>query len=468
MQLPLPRRLALLVLVAASLAHAPAAQVGPFADGELLVHARHAVTNEYTLWRIDPATGQSGLLVTNLNAPSESGWIAYDRWRAGVLAYIPWKPGAFFLTRLWLIRADGSMTELGYTDAKLSDLAPVGDGRVYLRRDGELSLLDAANQIHPVLDAAGQPVTAPVEHLVYHAPSNALIGAMKAQSASPCSGLWHVTAHRLPLTPDGTALAGPIECSSWDFASNSWPVGIDPLPDGGLLLTLTGGHAGIDEALMRIDPVTLALTPWAVPDAFNLDGGAWLPALQRAVVLDDKDNVLRAFQQGESGAGTILPVDVAVGDIYTGHSSTEKLTDVDVAAPTCPGTVAAFGQGLAGAGGVVPFLGAGGCPEVGAPLPLTLGSGLGQATAFLGLSLGTASYPLLGGTGYLLPPLVVSGTLALDGAVTLPAVGWAEVVLPVPNDPALIGTAVYGQAAVLDAAAPAGVALTPGLQLTFG
>jgi hypothetical protein len=41
-------------------------------------------------------------------------------------------------------------------------------------------------------------------------------------------------------------------------------------------------------------------------------------------------------------------------------------------------------------------------------------------------------------------------------------------VLPIPNDPALIGTAVYGQAAVLDAAAPAGVALTPGLQLTFG
>jgi hypothetical protein len=396
--------------------------------------------------------------------------MAYDPWRDGVLAYISWVPVATFGPRLWLLRGDGSVTELGFLSQSLSDIAPVGDGRVYLRRNGELSLLDAANQLHPVLGPGGQPVTDKVEHLVYHAPTNSLIGVMNIQQPNPCtvSGTWLLTAHRLPLTPAGTALAGPIECSSYLFSSPGAPIGCDRLPDGSLLLTIADGYTASDDQLMRIDPFTLALTKWAEPSLNDLDGGVWSAAHGAAIVLDDKDNVLRAYTQGSSGIGPVVPVAVAVGDGTTGWSSTNKLADVDVSGPTCAGEVAVFGTGLAGTGGKVPFLGAGGCPLVGAPLQVTLGSGVGGGVAFVGFSLASAPYPLLGGTGYLLPPLVATATLPLSGSSMVPAAGWGQVVLPIPNDPALIGTAVYGQAAVLDAAAPAGVALTPGLQLTFG
>jgi hypothetical protein len=101
-------------------------------------------------------------------------------------------------------------------------------------------------------------------------------------------------------------------------------------------------------------------------------------------------------------------------------------------------------------------------------VPISLGRGRGKAPAFAAFSLSSAAYPLFGGTGYLLPPLVLTLSFPLDGTLSAPGDGAAMLVLPVPSDPALIGTTVFGQGGTLDAAAPQGIALTPALALVFG
>jgi hypothetical protein len=309
---------------------------------------------EETLWRIDLQSGQAAALVSEITASySKSGWLAYDPWRDGVLAYFAWQPVAAFLPRLWLLRAGENPVDLGFASQSelITDLAPVGDGRVYLRRGGELHLLDAANALHPVLDALGQPGTNQVEHLIYHAPTNSLIGSVSTQIANPCSGFHVLTLHRLPLTPDGTALPGPPVCTSYFFDSAGFPMGFDELPDGGLLLIVANNGSPQADELLRVDPFTLAATSWADPVGGSLDGGP---------------------------------------------------------------------------------------------------------------------YPLFGGTGYLLPPIVVTLTLPLGGTAGSQGAGWAMATLPVPGDPALLGLSVFAQAGVLDAAAVQGVALTKALELVFG
>ncbi|QDU68743.1 hypothetical protein [Engelhardtia mirabilis] len=444
------------------------AQTGPFADGEVLVRG-NLIAFDYGLWRVNLTTGEADTVVTGLlPSYSKSGWIAYDPWREGVLAYTSWAPVGMFSARLYLFRADKTVTQLGFVGEKLTDLAPVGDGRVYLRRDGVLHLLDASNQLVPIPDAAGQPVDIAAEHLVYHAPSNSLIGATGTGYIQPCSAFNQLVVHRLPLTADGLALSGPPTCQTWNHGSSGAPVGLDPLPDGGFLMTIAGGVLLADDRMVRVDPWTLAVTPWAKSEFNDLDGGFWSQAIGAAVVLEDKDDLLRAYQKGQQGPGTLVPVAVSIGENTSGWSSDNQMIDIEVGADACAGSVIAFGQGSSGKAGVVPLLGAGTCPEVGGTLHLTLGNGVAGATAVIALSAASAPYPLFGGTGYLLPPLFATYPLTLSGSGASAAIGFGAVSIPIPSVAALTGLTVFAQGAVVDAAAQEGFALTAGLAVIIG
>jgi hypothetical protein len=449
------------------LALAPAAagaQTGPFTEGELLVRFPHPSTGQETLSRIDPVTGASAPLSSDVvDTYAAAGWIAYDGYRAGLLAYTATVSLGIFAPRLVLIRDDGDLADLGHLGAGITALASAGDGRVYLRKAGVLHLLDKQHQLTPVL-AGGQPVLLPVEHLIYDQPSNALLGVAINQATTACSGFGLSTAHKLPLSADGKSLAGPIVCTSYDTGMPAAsPVGIDRLPGGDYLVTLADGYPA-DHQLLRLDPVSMTLSLFAKPSYSDLDGGVWSQTLGRAVVLEDGGNTLRSYQAGEQGAGTLIPTAALGPDPFTGWSSANKLADVNVIGPVCGGDAQAFGTGLAGTSSFVPGLGAAGCPAIGQPLPLVVSGGT-AAPALIGLSLATAAYPLFGGTGYLLPPLIASVPVVLPGPVA-PAFGTA--VIPVPPTPPLIGVHVFAQAGVLDPGAPQGVALSRGLELVIG
>jgi len=126
-------------------------------------------------------------------------------------------------------------------------------------------------------------------------------------------------------------------------------------------------------------------------------------------------------------------------------------------------TWSAFGSGLAGAAGV-PGLGLDGPPLLGRR-PVTIGLWQARPAAAAVLALSLTSFPdgvlpLAGGWAHVLPDALFP--LVCDAG------GRAQLALGVlPDEPALRGLRVHAQAAVGDAAAVQGLALTPGLTVVL-
>lgn len=133
------------------------------------------------------------------------------------------------------------------------------------------------------------------------------------------------------------------------------------------------------------------------------------------------------------------------------------------------GWPAAYGTATAGAGALAPTLAtAGGFPFPGnGAFQLAIGNGVGSGFSLLAFSFGQApGLPLFGGLLWVDPGLII-GTFGvlLGGAPGVPGAGSAGLPFPLPPDPSLRSVQFWLQAGVLDAAAPQGVALTPGLDL---
>jgi hypothetical protein len=103
----------------------------------------------------------------------------------------------------------------------LRALATAGDGRVFfLRHTGAtqglttVEYFDANDVIQALMQSDGvTPFQADVEHLVYHAPSNALIGSSSWGGGTQCSPVGN-SLYRFPLSADGLRVAGPVTCVS--------------------------------------------------------------------------------------------------------------------------------------------------------------------------------------------------------------------------------------------------------------
>ena len=430
-----------------------ASSQSPVQEGDLFI----AVGDE--LYGFDPSTGNGTLLFDDLFLGfSTAGWLAFDSHRGGLLAYTSHVPLGVSVPRLFLVRPNAQFTDLGYAFENLKTLAPTGDGRVYLFRNGELSVLDALNQMSPVQDQNGQPVTLPLEHMLFDGPSNSLVGVtLRSLTGVPCAAPGAITIHRLPLNPSGTQLAAAPACSN-HVTSATFPVALDPLPGGTILITVAGSSATGAE-LFELDPVSLSVLPWATSTLPALKGGVWSPPLGRTVVLDTLGNQLRTYAKGDSGAGQPLATNVPVSPSGRGVNATNLMVDVNFQGPICTGFVEAFGTGLAGLSGKIPAIGAAGCPTIGETLPLTVSNGRASATTVMVFSLQSIAVPLFGGTLYAKPKFFATRVLALDG------LGFGQQDVPIPNDPTLIGLPFFAQAAVADSAAPQKWALTQGLEM---
>ena len=459
-------RLPLCLVALAGLVSLSFAQTGPFRDGELLVRAPDA-NNDYTIWRIDAGTGHGAALTSGLGSSYRGpGWIAYDPFRDGLLVFTTRVQDSLYQPHLYLVRSDGTVTDLGFTSAWVRSLAPTGDGRVYMRLGGVLTVMDATNQIQSVLDENGQPFSPEVDHLLFDPASNALIGATGDASVVPCGAFTSVSVHRWSLNAAGTALSSPATCITHFHGMVAAAVGLDHLPGGDVLLTLTDGSPYAEGQMLRVDPVTLAVSTFSDTTLSDIDGGVWCQRIGRVVVLEDFANELRTFGPGQGGTGTLLPVDVPVGDFYSGWGPTENISDIDLLGPGCGGLAFGFGVGLAGTGGATPTLGAGTCPQIGTTVVMSIANGLGGAFGLLVGGHGSSPYALVGGTGYVLPPLDLQLVFHANGVGA--GAGEAQVPLAVPNDPILIGLPFYFQAGLLDPIAPANVSLTPGLEIRLG
>lgn len=453
---PLSAALAGLLLATAGMA-----QAGPFADGELIVRSKTLATGKVDLYRVNAATGHGVLLAPDFyTGYTGADWLAYDSYRDGVLAYISKNP-LWASPKLMLFRANGQDTDLGFQSETLTCLAPTGDGRVYLRKAGVLHVLSAANQLAPVIDTGtGQPFSLSLDALIYDPGTQTLIGASQPNLANPCGGAGLVTVHRLSLSADGKAVVASA-CASWSFGDYAAPTGLDRLPGGDILLTLADGFVA-DDNLLRIHPAGPSISLYAQPGPSSLTGGVWSQKLNSALVLDSSASVLLKYAAGSSGAGQALACDVLSP---TGQG--DALIDVNFDGPVCTGSATQWGQGTASSG-IVPLLGAASCPKIGKTLPLTVGRTVGGAQGLLLIGLNAGALPLYGGTLYVMPPFVLQAPFAADHPGSGPGAGLAEILIPVPAQPSLIGIPLEAQAGVFDTSAPQGVAISNALELVLG
>jgi hypothetical protein len=461
---------ALALLLAASLSGGALAQTGPFAAGEIIIHNPNG--NDAELLRVDPTTGQTAQL-----APFTywGGWadsLEYDPYRGGLIVPMSYGQASTFDYQPWVVQGDGSAVPLpGIVGDYVHGLAPAADGRLYFQRGfgpgTQIEYYDAGNSLHVLMDETGAaPVSLAVEHMLYHAPSNALLVSQNPWwSGAGCTGTTENSIYRLPLTADGSQLAGPITCTSI-IASSLSIMGLDWLPDGRVLVTSSGtttlGFAYPDK-LWAVDPVTLSSSLWSQCDPADLNGGVYSDALGKAVVFYDNPNELRTFGAGQGGGGTTLPTTMPIGDGTTGFSPASNMTDINALGPGCAGYALEHGVGLAGTGGRVPTLGAIGCPDLGLTYSVVIDQARGGAVGVLFVGLGTISAPFKGGTFYV-GGLVFTLDLVMSGA--LGATGKGQMNLPVLlTDPAFSGLEIVLQAGFADAAAVKGASLSNALRV---
>jgi hypothetical protein len=445
------------------------AQLGPWQDGELLVRTTLSGTQTEALYRLDPATGHGELLASGYYFGGFSGGMAFDPARSQLLVSGTFAPDPYAYKRLWAISSDGSRTPiLGLEGASLRALCPVGDGRVYFQRNENswsidvIEYLDANNVVHPLLDASGTaPLTYRAEHLVYHAPTNSLIGTnsewWSLQDCQPFTS----TVFRIPLTPDGSQVAGPIVCAPCGGFS-SVVMNIDEMPGGSLLLAMPYATHN----LVTVDPFTLAVTPWANAAVADIDGAYFSQQTGTVLMLDDWTNTMRSISFGSTTDGALFPTDFVVSPGTSGSSPSESMIEIDLNGPQCSGSAGVYGTPVPGKSGLRPMLTANGCTDVGEIFTLAIGQVVGGASGLLFVGTNPAQIPLAGGFLWTSPivlslPLTVGGTPGQAGA--------GSIAFPVLlSDPALAGFSFYLQGAFADTEAIYDASLTNGLRITMG
>jgi len=304
--------------------------------------------------------------------------------------------------------------------------------------------------------------------LHYDPGTNCLITAQRNAFPS-CGGFGGglgVTLRKLQLTPDGTRAWGPVKCT-WvpgsplsTLGAVDAPSQFSPLPGGDVLLSvITTGFSDALPRLVRVHPYDLATSTWSVTGPYLAAGAAtacYSTVLGRAVLLDNWNDQLRLFAEGEDGDGTIVvpsvPVSAPVGNWP------KEATVVAIPFDECTGGFGVFGLGSSGTGAAAPFLKGLGCPSPGASVTLRVSGAPASAHGLLFVGLTEAAVPFKGGTLYVHPVL-------LSLPVTTSPGGVAALGVQVPADPTLSGVVLVLQAAFESAAAAQGVALTQGLEL---
>ncbi len=452
------------------------AQSSGFTPGDLYLYSpaiQGSSSTSGAILRIDPATGNSTMLVDLDSTLSAAQCIAYDPYRNrlvfnGVIA------GIGGPTATWLVDGNGALQKLGYDGKPLRTFAPSGDGKIYLLDDSDntawIEYLDAANVRHPLLPDVGlDPFTIngnfgfDVRAMLYDPASHCLFIASYSAASVACTGgnPADVNVRRIPLDSAGTQVIGPVTCNQFAVdpsGPGEIPVGLTLGPNGQLLLVVDTNSNAQQSRMIAIDRTTLAMSPFAAngyAGAAATNAGTWSTTLGKAVILDTANDVLRAFGSGETGAGSVI---VTTLPVSSAGGTGEVATLIEIPVDPCAGAFVAYGAGLAGSGGAVPSLAGGGCPEPGAAVSVTLSNVLGGAGGVFCIGFAPGAIPLLGGT------FLIGGAVTAV-PLTMPGSGFATLPGLLPNDVHLLGIDVYLQAVFADPGAVLGASLTNGAKM---
>ena len=171
------------------------------------------------------------------------------------------------------------------------------------------------------------------------------------------------------------------------------------------------------------------------------------------------------LETGAVGAAVSTYAEVAMG---SDHAYVVWVDDRDARSAgrtdvyfNVPFALHSYGEGTVGASDCAPELSGSGFATIGSTVQLSITD---APVSDLGvLAVGTTprvTTPTFGGTLHLNPLMVLPVTVHPDGRATLP--------VPIPDDEALVGEGVLFQFLGIDAAAPAGVSMSNGLELRIG
>ncbi|MCA9291706.1 MAG: hypothetical protein KDA25_11305 [Phycisphaerales bacterium] len=287
---------------------APAGPVlgSDFASGDLYVvspalpHPTPPPTALSGVMRVDPVSGATAIIASLRFIQGRTA--TYDPYRDRIIV----STGS-----LRQIDAAGDVTDLATPFGNVNDVAPTGDGRLYLlglTGVAPIGVIDAAGATHDLLDTDGRTpftiaLTAGLGRCIYDISTNALF---VADPLAPGTRI-----RRVPLTVDGMQVAGPIDETVYNasLASADEPTQWSAGPGGSLFLKVDDNSNSLQARMLLVNPVTLDVVPYASSSYFGVAGevaGTYSSARDQAVVLDSLSDHLRVFAFGESGAGAIF------------------------------------------------------------------------------------------------------------------------------------------------------------------
>lgn len=304
------------VLVLLSLvALAPAAF--PFTIGDLYLLTNVAAGGAPAILRVDPL---SGAVTTLVDLEGElAGTFTYDRWRDRLI---------FVMKNTNQMRAvDDAGVVTDFDPALLAPglVAARGDGIIY-RWNTSLygfQYIDAADQVHDLLDEGGGgrfgfPVATKLDELTYDPATNSLIcfqGTYNGVNIAECGDPTMSCAVRVPLTDEGTRVAGPLSAAQAAISlSYVRIVGAGPAP-GGLVWTVDSNTNYEEPRLQFLDTAAMTCTPFAWVGPFDgagtINGGTYSNVRSQGILVDTYEDVLRAFAVGEHGEGTAFAAGIS-------------------------------------------------------------------------------------------------------------------------------------------------------------
>jgi hypothetical protein len=249
--------------------------------------------------RIDPVTGQTTIIASNI--PGFRGRGSYDPYRQRIVASV-------IVGNPLLVASDGTWEELPLDYAFTPiNFAPIGDGRIYFTAGAGIGWVDANGVVHTLMDETGQAPfqlapTLSTGGFIYHVLTNSLFYADGDPSGQ-------TSVEKIPLTLDGSQLAGPVQSVLYDVSSTfDEPKHFGRGPGGQLILVVDDNSNSQLPRVLLVDPETLDVTVYATCGYFGVGGqvaGTYSLERDQAVVLDSLGDNLRLYDQGEVGEGTI-------------------------------------------------------------------------------------------------------------------------------------------------------------------
>jgi hypothetical protein len=246
-------------------------------------------------------------------------------------------------------------------------------------------------------------------------PSQDSFGAVLCPGGDPLNP----TVLRLDLSADGTRVVGS-SCTqvTIDPLGSNLPVSLSRMDDGDWLLAVDTNQNATQPRLQRIDPATLAVSPFASNGPYTgaavTDFGCWSSLRGEALLADNVNERLWSFADGSSGTILTPSQPLVFNGLYGFWQTFVEVPDAD-----CAGSVGLYCTPKTTASGCVPALSTSGAPSASAGSGFDVGAtqvlpGM-FGLLFYGTS-GAAATPFQGGLLCVQPPLTRTGVQIAGGA----------------------------------------------------